>query len=205
MERAASCGLFYFYAMQVDITGAAVDQDTIITVADLKAHMRVTHTLEDTLISSLRSAAIAWVEEHCNIKLGSYTARGYLSGFYNAYIPIGPVTAITEVKYQTTADKDYTTDLTTLNAANWYTDEISQPARIAFRDYPSVYEYALTRVVVSFTAGYTTMPEPVLQAIRLLVSHMYDNRHEEVTGTITTRLKFGLEALLNPYRIIYQP
>jgi len=191
--------------MQVEITGAAVDQDTIITVADLKAHMRVTHTHEDTLISALRSAAISWVEEHCNIKLGSYTARGYLPGFYNSYIPIGPVTAISEVKYQTTADKDYTSDLTTLAAGNWYTDEISQPARIAFRDYPSVYEYALTPVVVTFTAGYSTMPAPVLQAIRLLVSHLYENRQEEVAGTITARLKFGLEALLNPFRIIYQP
>ena len=190
--------------MQVDITGAAVDQDTIITVADLKAHMRVTHTAEDTLISALRSAAISWVEEHCNIKLGSYTARGYLPGFYNSYIPIGPVTAVTEVKYQTTADTDYT-NLTTLVASNWFTDTISQPARIAFRDYPNVYEYALTPVVVSFTAGYSTMPAPVLQAIRLLVAHMYENRQEEITGTITTRLKFGLDALLNPFRIIYQP
>ena len=191
--------------MQVDITGAAVDLDTIITVADLKAHMRVTHTAEDTLISALRSAAISWVEEHCNIKLGSYTARGYLPGFYNSYIPIGPVTAVTEVKYQTTADTDYTTDLTTLVAGNWFTDTISQPARIAFRDYPNVYEYALTPVVVSFTAGYSTVPAPVLQAIRLLVAHMYENRQEEITGTITTRLKFGLDALLNPFRIIYQP
>ena len=191
--------------MQVDITGAAVDQDTIITVADLKAHMRVTHTAEDTLISALRSAAISWIEEHCNIKLGSYTARGYLPGFYNAYIPIGPVTAISEVKYQTTADKDYTSDLSTLAADNWYTDTISQPARIAFRDYPQTYEYALTPVVVTFTAGYSDMPAPVLQAIRLLVADMYENRQEEITGTITTRLKFGLDALLNPFRIIYQP
>jgi uncharacterized phiE125 gp8 family phage protein len=191
--------------MQVEITGAAVDQDTIITVADLKAHLRVTHTQEDTLISALRSAAISWVEEHCNIKLGSYTARGYLPDWRVAYFPIGPVTAITEVKYQTTADKDYTTDLTTLGTTLWYTDEITQPARIAFRDYPTTYDYALTPVVVTFTAGYTTMPAPVLQAIRLLVAHMYENRQEEVTGTISTRLKFGLEALLNPFRIIYQP
>ena len=191
--------------MQVDITGSAVDQDTIITVADLKAHLRVTHTQEDTLIGALRSAAIAWVEENCNIKLGSYTARGYLPGFYNAYIPIGPVTAISEVKYQTTADKDYDTDLTTLNAAYWFSDLIGQPARIAFREYPTTYDYALTPVVVSFTAGYSTIPAPVVHAIRLLVAHLYENRMDEVAGTITTRLKFGLDALLNPYRIIYQP
>jgi len=191
--------------MQVEITGAAVDQDTIITVADLKSHLRVTHTQEDTLIGALRSAAISWVEEHCNIKLGSYTARGYLTDWRPAYFPIGPVTAISEVKYQTTADKDYATDLTTLGTTLWYTDEVSQPARIAFRDYPTTYDYALTPVVVTFTAGYTTMPAPVVHAIRLLVAHMYENRQEEVTGTITTRLKFGLEALLNPFRIIYQP
>ena len=191
--------------MQVEITGAAVDQDTIITVADLKSHLRVTHTQEDTLIGALRSAAISWVEEHCNIKLGSYTARGYLTDWRPAYFPIGPVTAISEVKYQTTADKDYTTDLTTLATTLWYTDEVTQPARIAFRDYPTTYDYALTPVVVTFTAGYTTMPAPVVHAIRLLVAHMYENRQEEVTGTITTRLKFGLEALLNPFRIIYQP
>jgi len=191
--------------MQVEITGAAVDQDTIITVADLKSHLRVTHTQEDTLIGALRSAAISWVEEHCNIKLGSYTARGYLTDWRPAYFPIGPVTAISEVKYQTTADKDYTTDLTTLATTLWFTDEVTQPARIAFRDYPTTYDYALTPVVVTFTAGYTTMPAPVVHAIRLLVAHMYENRQEEVIGTITTRLKFGLEALLNPFRIIYQP
>ncbi len=190
--------------MQVEITGSAVDQDTIITVADLKAHMRVTNTAEDTLIAALRSAAISWVEEHCNIKLGSYTARGYLPGFYNSYIPIGPVTTITEVKYQTTATKTYAA-LSTLDASNWFSDEITRPARIAFRDYPQTYDYALMPVVVSFTAGYTTMPAPVLQAIRLIVADLYENRQEEVIGAMTTRLKFGLEALLNPFRIIYQP
>jgi len=191
--------------MQVEITGADVSGETIIGVADLKMHLRVTHSQEDTLITSLRSAAIAYVEKHCNIKLGSYTARGYLPAFVNSFIPIGPVTAISEVKYQTTAGKDYTSDLTTLAAANWYTDTISSPARIAFRDYPTTYEYALSPVVVTFTAGYTYCPEPVKQAIRLLVAHMYENRQEEVTGTITTRLKFGLDALLNQYRVIYQP
>ena len=80
------------------------------------------------------------------------------------------MTAFTEVKYQTTENTDYDTNLTTLNASNWYTDTISQPARIAFRDYPHTYEYALNPVVVTFTAGYTVMPTPVLQAIRLVGS-----------------------------------
>ena len=148
--------------MQVEITGQTVVLDNIVTVDELKAYMRVTHTAEDTLITALRLAAIAYIEEHCNIKLGTYDMRGY-------------------------------------------TDLITQPSRIAFRDYPNVYEYALTPVVITFSAGYTTVPQPVVHAIKLLVSTMYENRQEEVTGTITTRLKFGLDALLNPFRIIYQP
>jgi hypothetical protein len=44
----------------------------------------------------------------------------------------------------------------------------------------------------------------VLQAVRLLVAHLYENRQEEITG-MSGRLKFGLEALLNPFRIMYQP
>ena len=60
-------------------------------------------------------------------------------------------------------------------------------------------------MVITFSAGYTTVPEPVVHAIKLLVSTMYENRQDEVTGSITSRLKFGLDALLNPFRIIYQP
>tara|TARA_B100000963_G_scaffold150816_1_gene131491 strand:- start:98 stop:670 length:573 start_codon:yes stop_codon:yes gene_type:complete len=190
--------------MQVEITGAAVDLDTFITVSDLKEHLRVTHSQEDTLITALRAAAVSFVEEHCNIKIGSYTARLYLPDFSNSFVPIGPVTSISEVGYQTTEDKTYSS-LTLLPSVNYTTDTISRPARIAFNDFPTTYEYALTPVVVTFTAGYTTVPEPILQAVRLLVAHMYENRQEEITGTITTRLKFGLDALLNPYRIIYQP
>jgi uncharacterized phiE125 gp8 family phage protein len=191
--------------MQVEITGAQVDLETIISVSELKQHLRVTHTQEDVLIGAMRTAAVSWVEEYCNIKLGSYTAKGYLPGFYNAYIPIGPLISITNVRYQTTAGTSYPSDYNTLNNNLYYYDLISKPARIAFRDAPQVYEYALTPVIVEFTAGYTTYPEAILQAIRLLVAHLYENRQEEVTGTMTTRLKFGLEALLNPFRIIYQP
>ncbi len=190
--------------MEVVITGAAVDQDTIITVADLKAHLRVTHSAEDGLIGAMRSAAIAHVENHCNIKLGSYTAKAYSPGFYPSYFSKGPVTAVSEVRYQTTATKTYSS-LTVLSAANWFTDLISSPARIAYRDFPIPYEYAFQPVVASCTVGYTTIPAPIVHAIKLYVAHKFENRQEEITGTISTRLKMGMDALLNPYRVIFQP
>jgi uncharacterized phiE125 gp8 family phage protein len=47
-----------------------------------------------------------------------------------------------------------------------------------------------------------SIPTPLIQAVRLLVGHLYENRVEEVTGTITTRLKVGIDALVSPYRTL---
>jgi hypothetical protein len=49
--------------MTVEITGTP-DLNSIITVAQLKEHLRVDHTDEDTLIEAYRDAAIAWIEDY---------------------------------------------------------------------------------------------------------------------------------------------
>ena len=51
---------YFSHMMTVEITGTP-DLDSIITVAQLKEHLRVDHTDEDTLIEAYRDAAIAWV------------------------------------------------------------------------------------------------------------------------------------------------
>ena len=79
--------------MTVEITGTP-DLDSIITVAQLKEHLRVDHTDEDTLIEALRDAAIAWIEDVCNTRLGDVSAVGYIDYFYNVRFPIGPVNSI---------------------------------------------------------------------------------------------------------------
>ena len=84
--------------MTVEITGTPT-LDSVITVADLKAHLRVDHSDEDTLITSLRDAAISWIEDYCNTRLGDVTAVGYIDYFYNARFPIGPVNSISSVTY----------------------------------------------------------------------------------------------------------
>ena len=74
--------------MTVEITGTP-DLNSIITVAQLKEHLRVDHTDEDTLIEAYRDAAIAWIEDYCNTRLGDVTAVGYIDFFYNVRLPIG--------------------------------------------------------------------------------------------------------------------
>lgn len=176
--------------------------DNVMTVAELKAHLRVTHTLEDTLISDIRQAAIQYIEQYCNTRLGTFTAYGYLPDFVNSYIPIGPVNSVTAVEYET----DNSGTLSTLATSNWHTDIKSHVGRITFSDYPQPYEYAMMPVRITMNVGYayTAIPGPIMSAVRLLAAHLYENRQDEVIGSITSRLRLGIDALVSPYRHIYQ-
>jgi len=64
----------------IEITSSP-DLDAVISVADLKNHLRVDHSDEDALIEAYRDAAIKWVEDYCNTRLGDVTAVYHLDYF----------------------------------------------------------------------------------------------------------------------------
>ena len=94
------CPLFYFYEMsrmQIEYDGSPILND-VISLDDLKEHLRVEHTEEDDLITAIRAGAIAHVEHYCGIKLGTYAATGYLDHFEDSVIPGGPINSLTDGK-----------------------------------------------------------------------------------------------------------
>lgn len=60
-------------------------------------------------------------------------------------------------------------------------------------------------IEVEFTSGYGTgaddVPAPILQAIRLLVGHLYQNREAVNVGNITGEIPFGVRSLLAPLKV----
>jgi uncharacterized phiE125 gp8 family phage protein len=184
--------------MRIKITGSA-SLDDIITVANLKAFLRVDHSDEDTYITALRQVAINYIETITDTRLGDVSAVGYLDSWYPATFPVGPVQSITSITYLSTANTTQT-----LGASFYYTDINVQPARIRFVSPPDLYDDALARVQINMVVGFpeASIPPPMIQAVRLLVGHLYENRTEEVTGTITTRLKVGIDALVSPFRTL---
>lgn len=194
--------LFTLHIMQVTIS-TREDPDNVLTLADVKRHLRVTHNLEDSLITTIRNAAIRWVEQYCNTSLGRIEAYGHMSHFKTDFFPVGPVASIEKVEFET----DNSGTLSTLNGSKYHKDIKTEPARIAFSDVPAPYEYALMPVKVTFTYGHdsASIPPNITAAVLLVCGHLYENRQEEITGTITTRLKLGVDALLSTERILYQP
>lgn len=170
-----------------------LDGDTILPLADAKAHLRVSHTSEDSLIASLRDAAIGHVERVSGVALASGDWRWTLRGFpARVDLPMRPVTALGDVKYydadgveQTYADARLV-DGAVLPAANGV--------------FPTAYGFAS----IEFTAGLASSDEApeLTAAVKLLLGHFYANREAVVTGTIATELPLSVNALIDTYRAV---
>jgi uncharacterized phiE125 gp8 family phage protein len=87
---------------------------------------------------------------------------------------------------------------------------ISDQARIVLRQGKSWPTVTQTRnanaYVVKYVAGYggaSDVPEPIVQAIKLLTAHLYENR-EAVTSLTVNAIPYTIGAMLQPYRILRQ-
>jgi hypothetical protein len=70
-------------------------------------------------------------------------------------------------------------------------------------DIPGVDEdhHRADNVSIDFTAGPATVDPILAHAVRLYVSHFYDNRTPVVTGTIATELPKSVQHLLRSQRV----
>lgn len=177
-----------------------------ITLAEAKAHLRVTHSAEDDLIDGLITAARQHAEEYTKRAFITQTWEVTLDAFPTGQIrlPRPPLQEVAEVAYTDgNGDEQTVASFTT------------RPHPVAPAIYPlyaAEWPIALDdvgAVRVTFTAGYGDdrgdVPAPIRQAIKLLVGHYYANREGVVTGTIATVLPLAVESLLGPYRVRVQP
>lgn len=108
-----------------------------------------------------------------------------------------PAVAVVSVKYY---DRDGVEQ--TLDPSLYHLDELSEPARLLpvhGTSWPTTREGRPNSVAVRFTAGAadrSAVPPEAKQAIKLLVSHWYENREAVVTGTISKEIEAGLSDLL---------
>ena len=176
---------------------AAEPTDTsFISLSNLKNYLRIDTADDDTTLGFLLTSARATCEEYTGRLFGSGTVTYYMDGFIDSVFPAGPVTAISSVQFY-----DVDNVLQTLSTARWYADLVGTPQRIAFDAPPAVYLERYNQVIINATAGHSTVPAPVLQAIRIMVGHFYENRQAVLVGNIVNELPMGVQALLSPYRV----
>jgi len=176
-----------------------------LTVAEAKAHLRVDISDDDTLIGDYISAARQYAEGVTRRAFVEQTWDFTLDRFPVGAIrlPIQPVSSVTYVQYVDTAGATQTfTEGTSPDVTKYdvFTDgprtTIVPKYNLTWpdtRDHPNV-------VTVRFVAGYSTFPEDLKQALKLLVGHQYENREEVIFGFSTVQsLPLGVQAYLSQY------
>lgn len=176
-----------------------------LSLDEIKAQTRIDHDTEDALLDAYLRAAVSHLDGRDGVlgrALMTQTWDLTLDCFpYGEPIrvPLPPLQSVTSISYvdasgttQTWAPSSYQVDL----ASNRI-----MPVHDGF--YPAI-RRQLAAVTVRFVAGYgeaSDVPEPIRQAIMLLVSHWSENREPLNIGNIVNRLPFSVDALLAPYRV----
>lgn len=147
---------------------------SVVSLEEAKAHLRVDHSADDTLITSLIEVATASIEGPYGYGVSILTQTWkFDTEATKVFIPLTPVRSITSV---VDADDDAIT----------YTiaDQLLKLTDVGTTPY-----------TVTFVSGYTTAPTLLKHAVLLMVAHLYHDR-EGAKGE-----PLGFLALINRYRV----
>lgn len=169
-----------------------------VSVAELKAHLRIDHGDEDSLLSGYIRAAREMVESDAEISLLPQTLTWYIDAFpaWEIGLRKPPVNSITSITY---LDQDGVSQ--TWSSTRYRFDGNSRPARLtpAYNDeWPDTYDVnnAVTIVAAAGYSSVSEVPQIAKQAILLLASHWFRNR-DAVSQTPTHDVKLSYDALLS--------
>jgi uncharacterized phiE125 gp8 family phage protein len=176
-----------------------------LSLADAKLFLRVEHDADDDLIAALIAAARLQIEARTRRALMTQSWRltrdVWPAGGALPILPV-PLRQATAIGVYDSAGM-----LQMLDVGNFHIDTASAPAMLSFaRAAPPAPGRPHGGIEIDIEAGYGDdagdVPEPLRQAIRLLVAHWYENRRViSATGEVAS-LPSSVSALIAPYRVL---
>lgn len=183
------------------IAGPAVEP---LSLDEAKAHLRVTHSAEDALITAFIQAAREAAEHLTGRSLITQTWEQVLDAFPDSEIELGrpDVLAVLSVKYTDEASTEQTID-----SANYVLDAITMPGWLlpAYAyTWPTTLDTA-NAVRVRFTTGYgasaASVPEGIKSWMRLRIGTLYRYREEVQGQTMAEMPNRFVDGLLDPFKV----
>lgn len=176
----------------------------VVTLAEAQIQTRCQNPLEDGRLLGLAAAATGQAEAFCRRRFVTQRWRETFDRFPARRLVLHhpPLASVEAVRYVDPAGV-----LRTLDAAEYVVRTGEAPGEIVpawGASWPEA-RGDEDAVSVEFTCGYgapADVPEPIRQAVLLILATLYDNPASVVTGTIATAIPQSAEWLLGPYRVL---
>jgi uncharacterized phiE125 gp8 family phage protein len=176
-----------------------------VTVADVKAHLRVDGSNEDILLASLlltsrlhieTALSLALITQSWTLRLDRWPPRREIE------LPLTPLRSIDEVRVKDTSGTAHV-----VPAESYLVDLASRPARLVWNNIaPPLPEVAANGIEIDMTAGFgptgDSVPAPLKHAILMLAAHWYEHRDPAEIGTEDARIPDAVSSLITPFRTI---
>lgn len=176
-----------------------------VSIAEAKDHLKVGHSDEDALISSLILTSRLHIEAALSLALieqsWTWTLDRWPEGRANLTLPLRPVSAINSISV---LDSDGVP--TVVSQDDYALDGDAVPPRLVrvVNQWPKPGQ-SQSGIEIAFTAGFGSaaddVPQPVRHAHLLLVAHWYEHRDPIEIGSDQTTIPNAVSILLKPYRV----
>jgi uncharacterized phiE125 gp8 family phage protein len=178
---------------------------TPVTLAEAKAHLRVEHSEEDTLISGLISAATSYLDGWTGILVRALVTQTWRQDFSNfcskMRLPLYPVASVSSVNYIDVTGATISLASTEFELLADQLGAYISPK--AGKAWPVTGEGAVM-ANVTYIAGVASpdVPQAIKQAILLMIGDWYRSRETVAIGVTTERIALSatVSALLTPFR-----
>lgn len=177
---------------------------TPISATEAKAHLRVDHSDEDTLISSLIDAAVAYLDARGVLGRAMVT-QSWAEWVSNApghvRLTVGPFQSLTSVEYY---DTDNALQTATLgNFETWLDGDFVRVKPKSGQSWPNAYSRP-DAIKITYVAGFgdagSDVPQGIRQALLLLVGHWYENRIAASDAKLQ-EIPLAVDALIGAERV----
>lgn len=167
-----------------------------VTLAEAKAHLRVDHSDDDTYIASLITAAREQAESYCELVIPVQQFKYDLDCFpASISLPNVPVISIDSIAYI-----DGSGASQPLTEYYLSRTPVSASIESAYSESFPVTELGRDKVSVTFTAGFSDMPETIKHAIKLIIGSLYEQREDHAAGITINSVPWSSKALLNTHK-----
>jgi uncharacterized phiE125 gp8 family phage protein len=172
-----------------------------VSVADLKSHLRIDASTEDSLLTSYIQTATKYAEEYCGRQFITASFKAYLDCWQTGklYLDWPPLVSVTSVKYIDNNGAEQTWD-----ASNYQVVTSAHRGYIYSTDSPP-HRTQPQAAYIAYNAGYgsaaSSLPFQAIHAIKLLAGNYYENREATAAGQMV-EVPFAVTALLDQLAVM---